>query len=141
MRHGVTLIELLVVIAIVTILAALLLAAVMAVRSRSDRVVCAARQRDLALAARAFASAKGRLPTEYADAGEMMSGYVDLTPEMGHRTIHDRLVAENRPHAMSGSEGTIDWLVEARPTVLVCPAGEAGEAGSQQRHEHRPAPA
>jgi prepilin-type N-terminal cleavage/methylation domain-containing protein len=118
-REGFTLIELLVVIAIISVLIALLIPSVQAVREAAAKTQCANNVKQLALALHSFSDANHHLPLaagfqgETSWSGQKTSLFFQILPYVEQEALYKRLPATGWGDAFFG---------EPAPAVFRCPS-------------------
>ncbi len=145
--QGFTLVELLVVIAIIGVLVALLLPAVQAAREAARRSQCNNNQKNVSLALLNYEDANKALPpgTPFFDDcatgsttlkalnRHRVSGFVLVLPFLEQQSLFNQYQLDQTPYVWMSDNTGNNWhlragregLVEARPSVFVCPSDES----------------
>ena len=125
-RRGFTLIELLVVVAIIGVLIALLLPAIQKVRAAALRVKCGNHLKQLALAAHAYETAHGTLPSQNRNPTGARNQYgsiggpwtVILLPYLEQGPVFDKFLADEQNGPTGG------WAIATVIPFYLCPADD-----------------
>jgi len=128
-RRGFTLVELLVVIGILTVLMAMLLPAVMAVREAGRAIQCRSRMRQLALAAGSYEQAEGHYPLgrwrDRPDARpdtKAWSWLAELLPRLEMQSLYDEGDIPRTPILASG-------IAHRQVPIFLCPSDSTSHEG------------
>ncbi|WP_417730053.1 DUF1559 domain-containing protein [Rosistilla oblonga] len=121
-RQGLTVLELLVVIAVISIMAALLLPALMSARESARRVACRSHLRELGIAAHHFHDGFGHLPRAWkaTDDGKpfAFAWAANMLPQLGQQNMLAQLDLATAPTGLTTSEAAEAFAYE----LFVCPS-------------------